>query len=188
MSAFACSSSTISAFAVMFALSSLPGLSIETRTSKFVTLSFSKPIGEICVTRPLNVLSLNVSTRILACWPRRTWPMSASSTLPRTRAGSLCPTGIRGDGARGSGDVLLELGLSGLERGACRLQSCLGAAKRGGQEFPIQFDQDVARVDRAVDVHVEPLDDPVGFRLDVDLRDRLHLAGGDHGPEHRAAL
>ena len=69
----------------MLALSSLPGLSMETRTSKLVTLSFSTPIGEICVTRPLNVLSLNVSTRIRAGWPSRTRPMSASSTLPRTK-------------------------------------------------------------------------------------------------------
>ena len=44
----------------MFALSSLPGLSIETRTSKFVTLSFSTPIGEICVTWP--------SKTALDCW------------------------------------------------------------------------------------------------------------------------
>ena len=47
----------------MLALSSLPGLSIDTFTSKVVTLSFSTPIGEICVTRPSNTLSLNVSTR-----------------------------------------------------------------------------------------------------------------------------
>ena len=46
------SSSTISAFAVILAFSSWPGLSIETRTSKFVTLSRSTPIGEICVTLP----------------------------------------------------------------------------------------------------------------------------------------
>ena len=69
MSEFGCSSSTISALAVMFALSSLPGLSIDTRTSKLVTLSFSTPIGEICVTRPLNTLSLKVSTRMRAGWP-----------------------------------------------------------------------------------------------------------------------
>ena len=42
----------------MLALSSLPGLSIETSTSKVVTLSFSTPIGEICVTLPSNVLVL----------------------------------------------------------------------------------------------------------------------------------
>ena len=57
-SAFGCSSSTISAFAVMLALSSLPGLSIDTFTSKLVTLSFSTPSGEICVTWPLNVAIL----------------------------------------------------------------------------------------------------------------------------------
>ena len=47
----------------MLALSALPGLSIETSTSKVVTLSFSTPIGEICVTWPSKTLSLNVSTR-----------------------------------------------------------------------------------------------------------------------------
>ena len=36
----------------MLALSSLPALSIDTFTSNVVTLSFSTPIGEICVTRP----------------------------------------------------------------------------------------------------------------------------------------
>ena len=41
--------------------------------------------GEICVTRPAKVLSLKVSTRMRAVWPRRTRPMSASSTLPRTK-------------------------------------------------------------------------------------------------------
>ncbi len=45
----------------MLALSSLPGLSIETSTSNVVTLSFSAPIGEIWVTLPSNVLSLKVS-------------------------------------------------------------------------------------------------------------------------------
>ena len=78
----------------MFALSSLPGLSIDTRTSKLVTLSFSTPIGEICVTRPLNALSLNVSTRMRAGWPSRTRPMSASSTLPRTNTWSMSPSVI----------------------------------------------------------------------------------------------
>ena len=78
----------------MLALSSLPGLSIETRTSKLVTLSFSTPIGEICVTRPLKILSLNVSTRMRAGWPSRTRPMSASSTLPRTKTWSMSPSVI----------------------------------------------------------------------------------------------
>ena len=91
-SAFGCSSSTISAFAVMLAFSSLPGLSIDTLTSKLVTLSFSTPSGEICVTWPLNVRSLNVSTRMRAGWPSRTRPMSASSTLPRTNTLSMSPS------------------------------------------------------------------------------------------------
>ena len=34
------------------------GFSIETFTSKVVTLSFSAPIGEICVTRALELLVL----------------------------------------------------------------------------------------------------------------------------------
>ena len=59
----------ISALAVMLALSSPPGLSIETRTSKVVTLSFSTPIGEILVTLPMKVLSLNDSTLMRAGWP-----------------------------------------------------------------------------------------------------------------------
>ena len=66
MSEFGCSSSTISALAVMLALSSLPGLSIDTSTSKVVTLSFSTPIGEICVTLPSNFRSLKVSTLMRA--------------------------------------------------------------------------------------------------------------------------
>ncbi len=81
----------ISALAVMLAFSSLPGLSIETLTSKVVTLSFSAPIGEIRVTWPSNRLSLKVSTLIrAACW-YSTWPMSASSTLPRTKTFWMSP-------------------------------------------------------------------------------------------------
>ena len=75
----------------MLALSSLPGLSIETFTSKVVTLSFSAPIGEICVTLPSNLRSLNVSTVMRAVWPRRTRPMSTSSTLPRTKTWLMSP-------------------------------------------------------------------------------------------------
>ena len=52
-----CSSRRISALAVMLALSSPPGLSMETRTSKVVTLSFSTPSGAILVTLPLKTLS-----------------------------------------------------------------------------------------------------------------------------------
>src|SRR4026208_199071 len=69
----------------MFALSSLPGLSIETRTSKLVTLSFSTPIGEICVTRPLKDLSLKVSTRMRACWPGPTGPAAAGRLVLEAR-------------------------------------------------------------------------------------------------------
>ena len=60
----------ISAFAVMAAFNSPPGLLIDTRTSKVVTLSFSTPMGEIFVTLPLNVLSLNDSTLIRAGCPK----------------------------------------------------------------------------------------------------------------------
>ena len=74
----------ISAFAVMLASSSPRALSIDTFTSNEMTLSLSVPIGEICVTLPSNCRSRNVSTLIRAGWPRRTDPMSASSTLPRT--------------------------------------------------------------------------------------------------------
>jgi len=42
-----CSSRMISALAVMAAFNSPPGLLMETRTSKVVTLSFSAPMGEI---------------------------------------------------------------------------------------------------------------------------------------------
>ena len=55
------SSKMISALALMFAFSAPPGLRMETRTSKVVTLSFSTPIGEICVTRPSKTRSRNVS-------------------------------------------------------------------------------------------------------------------------------
>src|SRR6185437_4544713 len=79
-----CSSSIISAFAVISAFNSPPGLSMETRTSNVVTLSFSTPIGEILVTTPLNVLSLKDSTLIRAGCPRYTLPMSLSSTFPFT--------------------------------------------------------------------------------------------------------
>jgi hypothetical protein len=47
-----CSSSRISALAVMLAFSSPPGLLMETRTSNVVTLSFSTPMGAILVTLP----------------------------------------------------------------------------------------------------------------------------------------
>ena len=63
---FLCSSSTISALADMFARSSPEALSMDTLTSKLTTLSFSTPRGEICVTRPSNRLSLNVSTLMRA--------------------------------------------------------------------------------------------------------------------------
>src|SRR6185503_13332836 len=81
---FLCSSRMISALAVISAFNSPPGLSIETRTSNVVTLSFSTPIGEIFVTLPLKVLSLNDSTLIREGWPRYTRPISASSTFPFT--------------------------------------------------------------------------------------------------------
>ena len=75
----------------MLALSSWPGLSMETRTSKFVTLSRSTPIGEICVTLPWKVRSLNVSTRMRAGWPSRRLPISVSSTRPRTNTCEMSP-------------------------------------------------------------------------------------------------
>ena len=84
MSAFGRSSRITSALAVMLAFSSWPGFSIDTSTSKVVTLSFSTPIGEICVTLPVNTLSRKLSVVMRAGMPRRTKPMSASSTLPRT--------------------------------------------------------------------------------------------------------
>jgi hypothetical protein len=43
----------------------LPGLSIDTRY-EIRDVVLSTPIGEICVTRPLNSLSLNVSTLMRA--------------------------------------------------------------------------------------------------------------------------
>ncbi len=78
----------------MLAFSSFPALSMETSTSKVVTLSFSTPMGEICVTRPLKVLSLKLSVVMRAGIPSRTWPMSASSTLPRTKTFSISPSVI----------------------------------------------------------------------------------------------
>ncbi len=54
----------------MLALSSPVGLSMETRTSKVVTLSFSTPMGEILVTLPSNLLSGNDSTVMRAGWSR----------------------------------------------------------------------------------------------------------------------
>ncbi len=83
-STFLCSSRMISALAVISAFSSPPGFWIDTRTSNVVTLSFSTPIGEIFVTLPSKVLSLNDSTLMRARWPRYTLPMSLSSTLPFT--------------------------------------------------------------------------------------------------------
>ena len=59
-----------------------------------MTLSFSTPIGEICVTRPSNTVSLKVSVVIRAGCPSRTRPMSASSTLPRTNTCSMSPSVI----------------------------------------------------------------------------------------------
>jgi hypothetical protein len=78
------SSRISSALALMLALSSPDGFSIETLTSKVVTFSFSTPMGEILVTRPSNFRSLNASTVMRAICPLHTLPMSASSTLPCT--------------------------------------------------------------------------------------------------------
>ena len=39
-----------------------------------------------------------------------------------------------------------------------------------------------------IHVHEQPLDDAVGLRLDLDLGDRLHLAGGHDGADHRSAF
>ena len=64
------SSRMISALALMLALRVPLGLSIETRTSKVVTLSFSLPRGEILVTLPSKALSLNASTTIRALCSR----------------------------------------------------------------------------------------------------------------------
>src|ERR1035438_5185473 len=63
-----CSSSRISALAVMLAFNSPPGLLMETRTSNVVTLSFSTPIGAILVTLPLKVRSRKLSTLMRAGW------------------------------------------------------------------------------------------------------------------------
>src|SRR5207248_10476314 len=68
MSTFFFSSRRISAFALMLAFNSPPGLEIETRTSNVVALSFSLPSGEIFVTLPVNFLSLNDSTTMRAGW------------------------------------------------------------------------------------------------------------------------
>ncbi len=83
----------------MLALRALPGLSIETSTSKVVTLSRSTPIGEICVTLPSKVRSLKVSTLMRAGCPSLTRPTSASSTLPRTKTRSMSPTVITSEAA-----------------------------------------------------------------------------------------
>src|SRR5262249_34815565 len=76
--------SSTSALAVICAFSSPLELSMETRTSNVVTLSFSTPMGEILVTLPEKVRSLYDSTLIRAACPRYTLPISLSSTLPFT--------------------------------------------------------------------------------------------------------
>ena len=57
-----------------------------------VTLSFSTPMGEIFVTLPSKVLSLNDSTLMRAGCPRYTLPMSLSSTLPFTYTSLVSPS------------------------------------------------------------------------------------------------
>ena len=76
-------------------------------------------------------------------------------------------------------DVLLQLRLGGFEGGACRLQIRFGPAERGGKLLAIELDEDVAGLHRPIDIGIEDLDNPIRLRLDLDLGDRLDLAGRD---------
>ena len=71
-------------------------------------------------------------------------------------------------------------------RAACRLASAPRTG--GGQQLLVELDEHVALAHDAVDVDVQRLDDAVRLRLDFDFGDRLDLAGGDHGADHRAAF
>jgi len=93
-----------------------------------------------------------------------------------------------GVGSLGLDDVFLQLRFGPLERGARRLEVRFGAAQRRGQLFAIELHEDVAGADGPVDVGIQDLDDAVRLRFDLDLRDRLDLAGGDHRFHHRAAF
>jgi hypothetical protein len=52
----------------------------------------------------------------------------------------------------------------------------------------VELDEHLSRLHDLVDVHVQTLDDAVRLRLDLDLGDRLHLPGGNNGPQHHPAL
>ena len=84
--------------------------------------------------------------------------------------------------------VLARLGLGGGERRPGRLEVGAGLAQPCGQVLLVELGQDLAGLDAVIHVHRQPLDDAVGLRLDLDLGDRLDLAGGDHRSGHRAEL
>ena len=85
--------------------------------------------------------------------------------------------------------VLLELRLGAAQAGLGRLE--VGAAPRAAAPRSFSLSSSASTwpgVDDVADVDVQRLDDAVGLRLDLDLRDRLDLAGGDDRPDHRVAL
>jgi hypothetical protein len=84
--------------------------------------------------------------------------------------------------------VFLQLRRRAFQRRTRRLEVRARLALAGAEILLVQFDEHRADLDDVVDVRVDALDDPVGFRLDLDLRDRLDLAGRDDRAGHRAAL
>ena len=84
--------------------------------------------------------------------------------------------------------VLLELGFGG---GHVRLGAGQrGPRPRGGAPpgCPCRVRQHLADRHAVAHLDLDFLDDPVGLRLDLDLRDRLDAAGRDHRLRHVAAL
>ena len=91
-------------------------------------------------------------------------------------------------GAFGFHLVFQELGLCPFERGLRGKKIRLGASHLRQQLIFVEFDEHVAFGHDAVHVDAERLDDAVRLALDLDLGDRLDLAGRNDRADHRAAL
>jgi hypothetical protein len=84
--------------------------------------------------------------------------------------------------------ILLELCLGAGMRRFRRLEVGASFAKACGKILFVELGEDLTRLHQLVNDDEQLLDNAVRLGLDFDLRDRLHLAGGDDGPHHRAPL
>jgi hypothetical protein len=91
-------------------------------------------------------------------------------------------------GGLGLDRVLLQLRFGRGERRTLRQQVRFELPHSGPELLLVELRQDLTGRHDLVDVHVQLLDDAVRFRLHLDFRDRFHLPGRDHRPDHRAAL